>query len=244
MENLDLNALRIAEFIALGHEINEILSRNLPLSPGLQEAALAFKNGFNQVSLAYARERGRPLSREIEELDFRRDECINGIMQLAEAFSRHYDEAMRTAAGKLLQVIRQYGSNIALQNYNAETSSLKSIIEDLEATGPAREAMVKLGLTEWVAEMKTANDRFANVYSEQTQDTGEHPVGNLKELRGFARANYLDLLGMLDAQKWVKTDATLLTLVNEINEVIVRYHEMVASRKIFGGIEDVPIPAL
>lgn len=242
MEKIDLTALRIAEFIAIGSDVDFVLSEYDITALGLATVVPPFRSGFRLVAEIYAREKGSPLSKDIEVADGRRDECIIGIKGVAESYMRHYDQTFRAAADILLRTINKYGNSIATQNYLAESESLRQLCEDLEAVGPAKEALAKLGLTAWANEMREANTAFAVLYQQRNKETSQLPVGNVKELRGSAKITFDALMAMLDARNLISPGAPLTALINELNTLIGKYNRLLASRKIFGAEETPEVP--
>lgn len=235
MEKLDVSALRIAEFIALGSDMEDVLVKHDTAALGLEPVVSSFMIGFKNVSDLYGSEKGSPLSKDIELADVRRDQCIIGIKGVAENYQRHFDPAFAAAANILLRTINQYGSNIATQNYPIESLSLNQLCNELEATGEVNEALVKLGLKDWATEMRTANTVFSSIFQQRTKETSQQPTGSLKELRLAAKADYENLIDMLDALKLVSPSSSLTGLIKELNTVIGKYNELLASRHIFGA---------
>jgi Family of unknown function (DUF6261) len=240
MEKLDTAALRITEFIALGTDVTSVIAKYDAEVLGLAPTMVVFKAGFKSVSDLYAKEKGSPLSKEIEVADQRRDSCIIGIKGVAENYLRHYDSSFRTAADTLLRTINKYGSSIATQNYLAESESLRQLCEDLEAAGAPKDALTKLGLMAWATEMRAANTAFADIYLQRNKEASLQPTGNMKELRGVAKVGYDGLMNMLDARNLVTPSPDLGWLINEINALIGKYNRLVAGRKGNGDDEDEP----
>lgn len=242
MEKIDLYALRIAEFLALGTDVDTIIANYDATALGLAPEVATCKAGFKKASDLYAREKGSPISKEIDQADLRRDDCIIGIKGVAENYLRYFDPAFKSAADIVLRTINKYGSSIATQNYLAESESLRQLCDDLEAPGAAKNAIAKLGLTAWVAEMRAANIDFAALYQKRNKETSQQPTGNLKELRASAKLDFEALMAMIDARKLVSPSTSLNDLINELNTLIGKYNRLLASRRIFGGDDDAPLP--
>lgn len=241
MDKIELSGLRIAEFIALGSDMDAILLNYDIKALGLETSVVSFRSAFKLLADIYAREKGSILSKEIEMADFRRDQCIIAIKGIAENYLRHYDPAFVTAAEILLRTINKYGSSIATQNYMAESESLRQLCDDLEADGPAKDALVKLHLKEWAEEMRVANTAFSTLFQQRNKEASLLPMGNVKELRASAKIAYDGLMAMLNARNLVSPSAPLTALINELNILIGKYNRLLSTRQIIGG-SDTPPP--
>lgn len=243
MEKLDLASLWIAEFIRLGADVEAVLARYDTEALGLGSVAESFKTGFEKVSHVYGREKGSPLSKDLEKADIRRDQCIIGIKGVAESYLRHYDPAFVGAADTLLQTINRYGNSIATQNYQTESESLRQLCGELDSPGAAKDALIKLGLNAWALEMRVANTDFSLLFERQNKEASPVPaIGNVKDLRIAAKGDYDALMAMMDARSLVSASPQLSHLIAELNTLIGKYNQLLASRRIFGGDDDAPLP--
>jgi hypothetical protein len=238
MEKLDLDALRIVEFIELGFDIKAALGPYDKNALGLESVSNNLSAAFGNLSDAYSREKGSALSKDIELADARRDQCIIGIKGVSEGYERHFDPAFASAASHLLQTIHKYGKSIATQNFVAESEILKQLCNELESSGPAKEASAKLGLSAWVAEMREANEAFIQLFQKKNSESNQAPVGNVKELRAEAKKQLQAFMAMLSALTLVSPVAELNDLLEKLNSISEKYEKILASRRLifFEGI--------
>jgi hypothetical protein len=233
MQLLDLDALRIAEFLNLGSDLKEILNNYDLESLGLGLVGKAMSSSFLHVAEMYAKEKGSLLGKEIELGDARRDNCILGILGVSESYQRHFDPDIAFAARQVIQTISKFGKNIAIQNYQTETESLRNLISEFKEDAASRNAIEKLGLAAWVAEMEAANEDFAKNFQNQGFQ-GSTSTGNIKEQRAATKRHFDAFMALLLTLNQVSANEKREKLWLEIKSLLEKNQEILNSRKIFG----------
>lgn len=233
-EDINLSKLHNNEFVNLGDQIFTILEKYLVAIPALAAEKSKLKNVFEPVNAHFAYDKASPLSMAIGLADERRDDAILGIKAVAGGYRRHFDAPMKEAAVTILRAIEKYeisgGGNIAEQNYNAESASLIGLSADFNAAGPIKDAMAKLGLTAWGAEMDAANKEFDVLYLKRNEQSGQKPAGTFKDARNAAKKQILEFLTYVNSVRIAIPGADITNLFNELNALIGTYNRLLATR--------------
>lgn len=227
--------LRNPEFIGFTDGIITICKKyNLPL-PAFATPVATFESGMEPIKDRYALEKGSPLSEELRKLDLRRDNAINGIKQNAESYNKHFMPAKVAAGDVVLRAIAKYGNNIAGQSFLQQTTILNKLSVDFEAAGPVKDALALLGLTDWAAEMKTANLAFETKFMERNTESSQKPEGSLTEMRVPGKLLWDNFVKIVHAHETLSPTADLDSMIKEMNTFIKKYNELIEKRAAKGA---------
>jgi len=223
--------LRNNEFIQFFQNLLEIINANDP-------EALKVKSQYDDLHALvatmasfYKPELGSEITAELQELDAARDSALQGIEFMVKSYTYHYTDTKREAAELLEHSLDNYGSGITRLNYQAETSTINSIIEKWETEQKYIDALASLSLTEWKAELKTINVNFNQRYLDRLSDNADHPEQTSLDLRAGIITSYRELLAYLQAYTTLSTAGEYEKLNKLINELISEYNKMLAARK-------------
>lgn len=173
-------------------------------------------DAFNQSYIAPS---GNPITSELEALDVRRDRAISGLKLLTENYSiNHYDESARMAAANLISNILSYGDQIAKQRYQMETGTIEKIVQDWEEDLMAE--VTTCGLTDWLNELKIANNQFNIKYVQRAQQIAQDTGIAAGTIRPNIDEAYHQLIASINARAQVAEDEANTTLTSEYNGVI------------------------
>lgn len=189
----------------------------------LQAAALALNENFKI-------EQANALSGELMTVDMERDRLIVGLHTMLEGFTYHFDPAKASAASLLLAAIDKYGARISKLHYEIETTTINSLLNDFTNDAQLTSALSVLGLEAWVVQMRTANERFRQIYSSrigQKTDTVRTPTVELRQNLLNALRN---LFAHLTAHATLNNDATVELIISDINQLTTRYNQIANQR--------------
>ncbi len=230
---IDLTKLRNAEYLQLMMDVLKLVLQNNPTTlkvldeyNGLQAATTAIEGIFKT-------EQSSPLTPIIEALDVRRDNAIMGIFKTIEANTFHFTPAVKEAAGILAKYVGIYGSgnDVAKLNLQAETATVTSIVTDMETRTDLVATINTLGLTSWVAELKTANQLLSDKYIERTTELAGANTDTIKQKRIDCNTAYYSLRDMLQSYNTItKGVAPYPKTIGEINALIDQYNNVLAKR--------------
>ncbi|HPI10500.1 MAG TPA: DUF6261 family protein [Catalimonadaceae bacterium] len=231
IEFFNLTQLRNAEFISYGRDVLALFKEHDLPGLGLQTSVTQFEKNLQPVVVKYDQEKGNTLAHDIEKADLRRDNAVIGIRQVADAYTRHFDVAMKKAAEILLKCIARYGNSaIAYQNYFQETESIRRLMHDFETMRDVKDALETLGLQEWADELKDANQDFQVLYQRRMEKEKDDSVGQLKDLRNAARESYESLVHFLVATHTVQPKDVFQELITGINQQIQEYNRILENQ--------------
>lgn len=171
--------------------------------------ALAKKNGNTET---------------LESLDARRDAATLSIQGIAECYVKHFDKSYQDAAKAILAIFSKYGKRIDRMVYREQTSATQSLINDFETDTLVSTAINKLHLTEWVQELKTANEEFNRVYLLRNKELSEQPDQNIKDIKMPAIENYRRLVDVLKAFNTINPNEDYEKILKELNELVLKYN--------------------
>ncbi|KAA5537436.1 hypothetical protein F0919_07105 [Taibaiella lutea] len=142
---------------------------------------------------------GSELTPEIEAIDRQRDLIFTGFkLTLDNWASNHYYPEWRNAAFMLSDNIAGHGERITLMRYQQQTATFNAIINDFE-----NELLVHLqtlNLQDWLAEIKTLNTTFNEMYVKRTQAISGHQPGLIDELIGKTTIVFRQLKSIFEAR--------------------------------------------
>ena len=237
---IDLSKLRNAEFLQFGATLSGLVDANDPVVLHIAAQQTAFKTKLEETSGLFKFEKVMSVTQEIVSLDERRDKAIIGLTALINGYCNHFDTEISGAAELLFGNLNLYGLGVARLNTQAETSTIKGIVNDWESKSELTAAITKLGLTAWVAELKASNLLFEQKYIQRTQEYGAANPNTLKVKREETVGAYYELRKFIDAYSIVNPGPAYEKMINELNALINQYNELLASRPTKPAPEAIP----
>ena len=225
-----LTRLHNPEVMGYGTDFIAIVKKSGLAQPALTAATALFEASINALKNVYAKEKGSPLSIQVEQQDERRDKAITGIKLTCEAQLRHFTAANVAAADVVLRCMAKYSPNIAKESYLKETEMLRNLVVDFEAAGAVKDALALLGLTAWVAEMKDANEQFNTVYLARNAEISQGPQSNATDMRLPVREHYEGLIKVIAALETLDPSPALEGMVKEANGITAQYQLLIDRR--------------
>ena len=222
--------LRNSEFIQFFRNLLDILESNDP-------EVLKIKSQYDDLCALvavltrfYKPELGSNITSELQELDAERDDALQGIKLQIKSFTYHYDEVNRIAASILDDMLDHYGTGVERLNYQAETSTINSIIDKWDNDDLYNGALATLNLFEWLDKLKTINNKFNQRFLDRLEDQIDSPEKNTLELRAEVINSYRQLIKYLQAYTTLSTGDEYTKVNKLINELITQYNMMLAMR--------------
>jgi tRNA nucleotidyltransferase/poly(A) polymerase len=224
INNLTLQPLRNSEYLQFITDTLNILSKNSPEALNISAQYNALSNAKDEVEKLFKISQSSLVTTEIEVLDKRRDDAINGINLLVQAFAYSADAVVNKHGKTLTAHLALFGPRIAIENYQSETTILRNIANDWKNKPELQEAVTALNLGSWLTELETANNEFNLAYIKRNEELAMAPTEKLKELRNTANSLYYKLRTRINSNLDINDGAEpWATTVNLLNQNISTY---------------------
>lgn len=191
---------------------------------------LAFSKKTAEFDKCFKIAPGSTITNELIKLDNRRDKCVKGIKSVLVGYRNHYQADKIKAASDLLACMNKYGKRIYSLNYEGETSSISSLINDWKIASCVA-ALTLLNLLEWSSELDISNRLFNDSYMSRVDEAASLPQVKTFESRKEAVDGFLELLKQIEARAVMSEDPIYSSLINSINVLIERYNQIGASHE-------------
>jgi len=169
---------------------------------------------------------------KVKAADEERDNYFRGLMSALKAELRSPDPAMREAAENVKIATDAYG-NLAIKQYDEESSGIYNLLQDL--TGKYAADVAKVGLRTWVERLETANNNFRQLMKERGDETAEKTELAMKESREKTEKAYRSLIEQIEALAKVEGPDAYAEFVRRHNVEVDRFNDTVARQKGKGG---------
>ena len=229
-ETIKLTHLRNSEFIQFIKNLIEIVNSNDSEVLKVRAQCDDLADLLAILSALYKPNLGSAITQELQELDARRDDAIVGIEMFIKSSVHHFEPAKKEAARVLIDSLTTYGSGISRMNYQAESSTIDSVVEKWESKPKLVDAITTLDLTEWVTEMKTANGLFNQRYLDRIKEDADAPEQKTTGLRKQINQSYRTLLAHLGAHATLSGEAVYTEVIKQTNQLIEQYNKLVTGR--------------
>jgi hypothetical protein len=222
--------LRNDEFIQFIKLLVEIVNSNDPEVLKVKAQCDDLAALLAVISALYKPNLGSAITQELQEIDTRRDAAIVAIEMQIKSFIYHYEPAKQEAAQLLTDSLATYGPGISRMNYQAESTTIDSLVAKWENEPVLIAALTTLNLNEWVAELKMANTLFGERYLARIRDDADNPEQKTIELRKQIIQSYRILISHLQAHATLSIDETYTEVIKQANLLIEQYNQLVDSR--------------
>ena len=171
-------------------------------------------------------------SKEIMEMDIRRDKTFRGLVNLVNAALNHFDADV-VAAGKRLIILFDTLGNLAKKPQIEETAGIHNLLQKLE--GEFANDVLTIGAADWVAELKSNNEEYSVLINKRDNERGERPDGNMQKTRKEIDKVYNDITKAIETFAKLSDDETEANMYKEFigrfNVVVENYKNGIAQRK-------------
>jgi Family of unknown function (DUF6261) len=225
-----LGLYRNSEFIRYMKNVAEICNNSNARALKIETQVSNLQTAITPLNDLFMIERGNLLTGELQALDARRDAALSGLRLAASAYSFHFNAELKKAADIIAAAIDKFGTGLVRMNYVAETEVIESLVADVAADAELAAAIAKLQLSDWIAELNTANVLFNTTYLSRTSSYAAKPSGSLTELRLVASKTYTELVAHITAHSTLTPSDAYTQLFGNINSLTDQYNKMVYSR--------------
>jgi hypothetical protein len=241
INSIVLQPLRNGEYIQFLTDTLNVVSKNNPEVLNVSAQYNALRTATDDIEKLFKISQASLVTAEIEALDKRRDDAINGISLQVQAQAYSADPVVNKHGKTLSAHLALFGTGIAKDNYPSETTTLRNIVNDWKSKPELQEAVNALNLGSWLNEMETANNEFNLAYVKRNEELAIAPTEKLRELRNTANELYYKLRTRINsnldisdgAEPWAGT-------VNLLNQNISNYTLLQTRRA--AGTNPAPLP--
>lgn len=227
-----ISALRNSEFIQYFTQILSVMQRRDPQQLGVSDECNRLKTLMAQAEGLLAGRRGHVLSERLMQLDTRRERALQSIRRMVEGYRLSHVESERNAAQKLFLHMNAFGTNIARDNYQGQTTLVRKLVADLNGNSELSLSVATLGLLSRVNELATANQLFDDDYITRAEDQGNYTAESILSMRTEITAAWVELREMLYGQNRVNRGADPWgATVKAINGLSDNYISLIARRQ-------------
>lgn len=231
--SIDLIRLRNSEFLQFMTDVLGIVNLNNATKLQVKQQYTNLQTLNKAIDGLFVTDNSNPITEELQILDARRDNAINGITAVINGYTYHFNAATKAQATILNNHLALFGIGIARNNYQSETTILRNIIADWNTKPELKTAITSLDLTSWKTELEAANNAFATRYLSRTQQLGAASTDTIAGKRAEATTAYYALRDRLDAFFTIHEGAEPYTkTTNELNALINQYNIILTARKV------------
>ncbi|MBN2093547.1 hypothetical protein JW964_28250 [candidate division KSB1 bacterium] len=229
MQTINFSLLKPEEIHAFSIRILPIIEPLVSEDPFLTEMKPMVEQKTTDLSIAIGTNRSSKFTPILNDRDIKRDLRFLGFRNYVITYTYHIDENMVQAAQVLEKIIQTRGFSLHTYGYAEETSSLKSLIEDLK-TPAAQKAIATINAQPWVEWVESAQKDFEAAYqqkvaTEAVEDLPQATATRKELIRFLTRLlSYLDINSEIKAEKFKP-------VVVKLDEVIVDVMTIARSRK-------------
>jgi hypothetical protein len=234
-----LGRFRISEFIQFMSNVLMIVKQHGPDKLKLRALYLSLLQNYESLQEAYKRGTNSGITPQLTRLDERRDQAIICLRQIAEGYTHHFNDKLKTAGEQILACIDKYGNRLYSLNYNAETAALTKLGWELKINPEYIAAIQALHLEEVVKEMEVANTKFEKLFVQRLGAFSQDEAKTSKELIQLTTEAYRTLMQHVDAHVTLAPSEEYFSLINHINENIEHFNLIVERRKSGGEATEV-----
>lgn len=236
----NLVVLRIAGFIEYVEQVDKLFKEfrdtsgngHNPLPTKAEAFYTAFVQAVGRLEDAFKIGRSSDYTKQIANEDSRRDNLFNKLKSQVRMYLKFdFDEEMMSAAETIWNVIKRYQVDVKI-NYSEESTQLQQMIEELETDSQTKTALDKLGLTDHLQQLKTANEAVRTMMAQRNDERTAQGKAALATARKETNAAYHDLVAMLNAFALIDDDPHRFDeLISQMNELISYYRQHVVPKK-------------
>jgi hypothetical protein len=224
---LNLPRLRNEEHFQFHTDFKNLTESSNPASLGIAETFENYlvQHGNEKEALDVIRKSA--VTDDIAEADALRDDIYKGLRDAMKAAGRHFLPEKQQAATRI-QVVLDHYNGLSIKPYDEETAAITSMIAEL-ATHAAD--ITLLGLSDWVSELQANNEAFDSLKKARYSEIASKTQLRMKQTRVAADDAYTRVTERINALAIVNGDAAYAAYINELNQRIASYSNLLAQRK-------------
>lgn len=219
IKKFNLSRVRLMEFFQTMTNIKSFVDKENAKELGIETAKSVFDTKLTALDEALKPLAKSELTQKLHQLDRERDDALVGFLGHCRAFAHFPEEAKSQAAQKLLLNAEKYGKNIQNKPLKEETAIITNLLQDL-STSELQQAVSIIGAEKWIENLRTANEAFAKIHNDRTQEQSLIETGKTKEARQELQEAFKVLVQTINALAVINGKEKYQNVINLINEEI------------------------
>jgi len=224
----DLKSLRNEEHYQLHTEAKTVLGKLVETNELIGAKYPQYINCLTDESTVLDQIQKSSITDYIFVANQKRNSLFRGLSDAVKSALNHYDDDLQQTATHLQTAFDHYG-NITLKPANQETSAYDSLTADLQGT--YSNDIKALGLTEWVVRLKDRNEQYRTLITNRNTEEANRTQLKMKDVRFQIDALFQDITKTINALIVINGEAGFTSTVNELNQIISRYSNIMAQRQ-------------
>ena len=216
IDNTNLTRVRMLNFYQIMDNVITYLNQEDLEILKLKDPVKVFTDKFNDFDKLIQPMRSSGLSKDLYELDDRRDRAMGRLSTHLRLFSDYPEADKAKAAKELLQIYRKYGSLPQNKPNREETALIKNLLQDFEPAD-IKAKLALIGADKWVSVLKEANDAFSVMYGRQVKHESMLDPGAVKEKRDAVYDEFKKLTNVINALATLGGEAAYKSIIDMIN---------------------------
>lgn len=235
IQALKLQSLRNGEYIQLMLDIVNIVDKKGPDTLQVANQFAALQQEVATLEALFKVAQGNLITEELIALDARRDNAITGIQTMVAAFSYSTIPEQQQAAQQLEMHLSTFGSNIARDNYQSQTTVIRNILDDWNRQPNLQAAVATLNLGSWLSELEAANTLFADRYLARAEESGRATPESIRLRRETTNTVYYALRDRLNAFWVIQEGAEPYGSTIQFINGLATYYNSLLNRRVNGS---------
>jgi hypothetical protein len=223
-----LRKLRNEEFFQYFTEFKSLVERRGMDKDISEDYALLLKQHSRMDAVLEIVRKSR-YTEDITKIDAKRNTLLHGLRATVKSFLFHFDESKQRTATVLMSLLDTYGDLSNKKTYAEQTASVGNLIDDLNTKYVNEKT--QLGLQDWVEQLRKANEEFQNLMQRRDNEKSLLPKERVADIRVEMEVCYVKIVHRLEALSILQNSEALIAFINELNVIIDRYRNMLATRE-------------
>ena len=227
----DVTRMDVTTALGFFGQIKAQLDTNATLTATMAGVWTAYAAALQAYDDAYAQARRWEQTEDISALDTQRDMALSAYLNALKAMTAS-PNAQKQQAAKQLMFIREKYSLSASDEYMKETTAIRQMVQEMDASAEAQAALATTGLDDWFVDLKQKNEDFLAKMNERTDAQAGQQKGVVREARLACEAAYRNVVKLVNALSIVEVPAGLdyAPVIDRLNAEIEHYRQILARK--------------
>ena len=236
MTLFDVTRMDVTTALGFFGQIKAQLDTNATLTATMAGVWTAYAAALQAYDDAYAQARRWEQTEDISALDTQRDMALSAYLNALKAMTAS-PNAQKQQAAKQLMFIREKYSLSASDEYMKETTAIRQMVQEMDASAEAQAALATTGLDDWFVDLKQKNEDFLAKMNERTDAQAGLQKGVVREARLACEAAYRNVVKLVNALSIVEVPAGLdyAPVIDRLNAEIEHYRQILARKGVTTG---------